>query len=158
MADREGGTPHLSYDPEADAAARYPDWVIRTADLGGLIPEVLSRRRRVILVEREHSAARRRSSLAHAVAHLDLGHAEAPGGWFEQREELEAEDLASRRLIPVELLARAMAWSRDHDEVARELGVDTEMLLRRLERIRGEERRLLRRLLARSDRATWVNR
>lgn len=158
MADREGSPPQLSYDPAADAAERYPDWVVGTADLGGLIPEVLSRSRRVILLEQEHSAAQRRSSLAHAVAHLDLGHAQTLNGWFEQREELEAEDLAGRRLIPVEGLARALSWSRDHDEVARELGVDEAMLRLRHQRMRPEERRRLRRLLVRSDRATWVNR
>jgi len=142
----------------ADAAARYPDWVIRDADLGGVIPEVLSRSRRVILLEREHPPAQRRSSLAHALAHLDLGHAETPSGWFEQREEIEAESLAARRLIPLAVLARALSWSRDHDEVAHELGVDTSMLMLRQSRMPAEERRRLRRMLARSDRATWVNR
>jgi hypothetical protein len=132
--------------------------VIGTADLGGVIPEVLSRRRRVILLEREHGPAERRSSLAHAVAHLDLGHAETSDGWFERREEVEADDLASRRLIPLADLARVLAWSRDHDEVARELGVDAPMLELRQARMRVDERRRLRRLLARSDRATWVNR
>jgi len=158
VADREGSTPQLSYDPAADAAARYPDWVVRTADLGGVIPEVLSHRRRVILLEREHGPAQHRSSLAHALAHLDLGHAQTAGGWFEQREEVQAEDLAGRRLIPLDVLARALTWSRDHDEIARELGVDTAMLALRQARLRPDERRRLRRLLARSDQATWVNR
>ncbi|MFL6171978.1 MAG: ImmA/IrrE family metallo-endopeptidase [Marmoricola sp.] len=158
MAGREGSAPQLSYDPAADAAARYPDWVISAADLGGVIPEVLSRSRRVILLERSHSSAQRRSSLAHALAHLDLGHAETPNGWFEQREEVEAEDLAGRRLIPLTALARALSWSREPDEVARELGVDTSMLALRQSRMQADERRRLRRLLTRSDRATWVNR
>jgi Zn-dependent peptidase ImmA (M78 family) len=158
VADREGGTPQLSYDPAADAAARYPDWVISTADLGGIIPEVLSHSRRVILLEREHDAAQQRSSLAHALAHLDLGHAQTAGGWFERREEIEAEALAARRLIPLPALARVLAWSRDHDEVARELGVDLSMLELRQTRMQRDERRRLRQLLARSDRATWVNR
>ena len=158
MADRESGTPQLRYDPEADAAARYPDWIVSTADLGGVIPEVLCRSRRVILLEREHDAAQRRSSLAHALAHLDLGHAQARAGWFEQREEAAAEDLASRRLIPLPSLARALSWSREREVVARELGVDVAMLALRQDRMRTEERRRLRRLLAGSDPATWVNR
>lgn len=158
MADREGGSAQLSYDPVLDAAVRYPDWTVGAVDLGGVIPEVLSRSRRVILIEREHSAAQRRCSLAHALAHLDLGHAETLDGWFENREEIEADDLAGRRLIPVAELARALAWSREVDEVARELGVDTTMLATRQSRMRIEERRRLRRLLARSDSATWVNR
>lgn len=158
MADREGGTPQLSYDPAADAAARYPDWVVSSADLGGVIPEVLSRSRRVILLERNQTPAQRRSSLAHAVAHLDLGHAETPGGWFEQREEVEAESLAAQRLIPLEALARALSWSRDHAEVARELGVDSSLLALRQSRMRAQERGRLRRMLTRSDAATWVNR
>lgn len=158
MADREGSPPQLSYDPVADAATRYPDWIVRTADLGGVIPEVLSRARQVILLEREHTEAQQRCSLAHALAHLDLGHAETPSGWFENREEVEADDLAGRRLIPVADLARALSWSRDPDEVARELVVDTAMLQVRQARMLREERRRLRQLLARSDRATWVNR
>ncbi|MFL6107077.1 MAG: hypothetical protein ACJ72L_08950, partial [Marmoricola sp.] len=70
----------------------------------------------------------------------------------------EAEDLAGRRLIPLTALARALSWSREPDEVARELGVDTSMLALRQSRMQADERRRLRRLLARSDRATWVNR
>ena len=92
------------------------------------------------------------------LAHLDLGHAQTPGGWFEQREEVEAEELAARRLIPLSDLAGALRWSREADEVAGELGVDTTMLALRQSRMDASERRRLRRMLSRSDRATWVNR
>src|SRR5690242_18573471 len=64
------------YDPGADAARRYPDWVIRHRDLRG-VPEVMCPTRKVILLEDTHDRASRRCSLAHAVAHIDLAHAAA---------------------------------------------------------------------------------
>lgn len=147
MADRRGIAQPLTYDPVTDAAARYPDWVIRNADLGGVIPEVMSRSRRVILLEQTHGRAARRSSLAHALAHLDLGHHDTLAGWFENREEAEADDLAARRLIRLEDLARALAWTPLRAEVAAELDVDLEMLAARERGLVGAERRRLRRLL-----------
>lgn len=147
MADQRGSARSLTYDPATDAAQRYPDWVIRTADLGGVIPEVMSRSRRVILIEHRQSAAVRRCSLAHAIAHLDLGHHETIAGWFENREESDADDLASRRLIPLEALAAALAWSRVRHEVAAELDVDFAMLGARERCLLPAERRRLRQLM-----------
>lgn len=149
MADRSDHARPLSYDPAADAAVRYPEWIIRTTDLGGVIPEVMSPARKVILLEQTQSPAARRSSLAHAVAHLDLGHGETLAGWFENREEADADALAARRLIPLPALARALAWSRDRAQVAAELEVDLEMLAVRERGLVGPERRQLRRLLSR---------
>jgi hypothetical protein len=149
VADRRGLTRPLTYDPAADAAERYPDWVIRTADLGGVIPEVMSRSRRVILIEGRQNAAVRRCSLAHAIAHLDLGHHETLAGWFENREEADADDLAARRLITLEELGRALAWTRVRHEVAAELDVDLTMLAVREQGLDSSERRRLRRMLAR---------
>lgn len=143
MAGQRGCAEALRYDPAEDALLRYPDWVIREVDLGGIIPEVMSPSRRVILLEHRHNAAVRRCSLAHAIAHLDLGHHETLGGWFEKREEAQADELAARRLVPVEALARAIAWSTSHEEMAAELEVDLATLEVREQRLtRGERRRL----------------
>lgn len=146
MADRPGGERALSYDPGADAAARYPDWVIRHRALGG-IPEVLCRRRRVILINNAHSWPAKRSSLAHAVAHLDLGHADTASAFFEKREEREADQLAARRLITLDELAEVLCWTRDYGEIADELLVDVTMLKMREKHLHVSERHYLRRLV-----------
>lgn len=137
----------MSYDPVADALERYPDWVIREVDLGGVIPEVMSPARKVILLEHRHNAAVRRCSLAHAIAHLDLGHHRTLAGWFEKREEAHADDLAARRLIPLESLAHAIAWTRSREEVAVELEVDLPTLAVRERGLTSADRRRLRQLL-----------
>lgn len=151
MADREGGTPALNprgrYDPERDAGLRYPEWLVAHVDLGGVVPEVLCRRRRVILLDRGLDPAGARSSLAHALAHLDLGHAETLAGFFERREERAADDLAARRLIPLGPWAAALRWSASDAEVAAELEVDRQMLEVRRRGLSGAERIRLRRLV-----------
>lgn len=137
----------MSYDPAEDALLRYPDWVIAEADLGGIIPEVMSPSRKVILLEHRHNAAVRRCSLAHAIAHLDLGHHHTLAGWFEKREEAQADDLAARRLVPLEALAHALAWTRSRDEIAVELEVDLPTLDVRERGLTTSDRRRLRALL-----------
>lgn len=149
MADRADRAGALTYDPAADAADRYPDWLVTTADLGGLVPEVLCRARRIILIDLDQSPEGQRSSLAHAVAHLDLGHARTLSQFFETREEIEADRLAARRLIPLDAFAEAVSWSRERSAVATELGVDLSMLQVREESLsRAERRRLGKRLRA----------
>lgn len=123
MDDRPGVSRTLTYEPGSDAAARYPDWVIRHRPIGG-VPEVLCRARKVILIGTAQGPAARRCSLAHAIAHLDLGHAEVMSPQFEKREERAADKLAAERLISLDDLAVALAWTRDYDEIAAELRVD----------------------------------
>lgn len=133
MASREGsrrvGGP---YDPGRDAAARYPDWVIRHCDLRG-IPEVMDVRRRVILIDRHQVRGARRSSLAHAIAHLDLGHV-VIDGHLGARQEVEAERLAASRLIPTGRLVDAIRWCGEHwPTVATTLDVDEPLLRARMQ-------------------------
>ncbi|MFL6062296.1 MAG: ImmA/IrrE family metallo-endopeptidase [Marmoricola sp.] len=149
MADREGRPRQLSYDPADDVARRYPDWLVAHADLGGLIPEVLCPVRRVILLERGLGPARRRCSLAHAIAHIDLGHTHPVTGHFENREEAAANDLAARRLIPLRDYAEALSWTRDPAGVAAELVVDPETLRVREARLDRADRRALRTMMRR---------
>lgn len=146
MADRTHRAGALTYDPAADLASRYPEWVVGRADLGGLVPEVLCWVRQVILVDASSSPEVQRSSLAHAIAHLDLGHTRTIAGYFENREESRADELAAERLIPLEALADALRWSRDRNEVAGQLGVDLTMLQTRERGLRPAERRRLRRV------------
>lgn len=145
MADRTHRAGALTYDPAADLAARYPEWVVGRVDLGGLVPEVLCWVRRVILIEASARAEVQRSSLAHAVAHIDLGHTTTISGHFENREESQADRLAARRLIALDDFADALSWSQDRGEVARHLGVDLPMLrIRELDLSVAERRRLRR--------------
>lgn len=146
MADRAHPAGTLTYDPAADLALRHPDWVVGRADLQGLVPEVLCWVRKVILIDAASSPEVQRSSLAHAVAHLDLGHTRTLSGHFENREEVQADRLAARRLIRIEDLAAALAWSRDRGEVASQLGVDLPMLQAREVGLDVAERRRLRRI------------
>lgn len=150
MGDPTGGaavlTDRAGYDPGADLALRYPDWVLADADLGGLVTEVLCPERRIILLDRAQTHAVRRSSLAHAVAHLDLDHTHPVRGYFENREEAAANDLAARRLIPLPVYAATLSWTRAPEEVAAELGVDRATLRVREARLTKAEREVLRRL------------
>lgn len=147
MADRAGCQGALRYEPARDAAERYTDWVIRHRPLAAGIPEVLCRRRKVILIESRQSAVGKRCSLAHAVAHLDLGH-DLTDGIFGRRQELEANQLAARRLLPVESLAEVMTWTRWTAEIAAELRVDRATLECRREHLHPSELAKLKREVA----------
>lgn len=151
MADRAGRSIALSYDPVADVARRYPDWVVADADLGGLVAEVLCPARRVILIDPSLGPAVARCSLAHAIAHLDLGHTHPARGHFENRQEIAANDLAAQRLIPLDAYADALSWTRDPDELAAELAVDGATLRSREAGFSPAERRLVRRRTRRSE-------
>ncbi|WP_248582559.1 ImmA/IrrE family metallo-endopeptidase [Nocardioides sp. InS609-2] len=148
MADREGVARAVTYDPGRDAAERYPDWVIRHRPLSHGIPEVLCRRRRVILIASHQDWASKRSSLAHAVAHLDLGHCHETARFFNRQHEVEANQMAARRLISLPALADALCWTRDYHEIAGELDVDVELLKVRETHLHATERGYLRRAVS----------
>lgn len=150
MADREGVEGTVTYDPGADAARRFPDWVIRHRPLADGIPEVLCPRRKVILIESRQPWPAKRCSLAHAVAHLDLDHQASGTRQFERWMEAEANGLAARRLIPIEALARVLCWTRHNTEIADELDVDLLTLEIRRKHLHESERGTLRRSV------TWL--
>lgn len=128
------------YDPGADAAVRFPDWVIRHRPLPAGIPEVMCRRRQTILINNRDTWPEKRCSLAHAVAHLDLEHARTQLGHFDRRQEAEANDLASRRLLPRELLSEVLCWTKFAVEVAELLQVDLPTLkIRRRNMLAAEQ-------------------
>ena len=106
-------------------------------------------RRRVILIDSATSRPARRSSLAHAVAHLDLGHV-VIGGYLGSRQERDAEALAALRLISIPALADAISWCGERwGAVAATLDVDLPLLEVRLGRMHPAHRGELRRLLSR---------
>lgn len=141
----------MPYDPGRDAAERYPDWVIRHRPLGGVIPEVMCRRRKTILIDAAADWPAKRCSLAHAVAHLDLEHqAASTVGTFERWMEREANGLAALRLIPIGELADILCWTRDAHEIAHELQVDLATLEVRRLNLHASELHYLRRTM------TWL--
>lgn len=147
MGTATGAPRALTYDPGRDAAERYPDWVIRHRPIG--VPELLDLRRKVILLDDAGDWAHKRSSLAHAIAHLDLDHI-VTGGKLGHRQEREAELLAARRMIPLSQLADAVRWHREPswDAVAQELLVDARLLRHRLDHMHPSERHAIRAMLA----------
>ncbi|NUO57284.1 MAG: ImmA/IrrE family metallo-endopeptidase [Hamadaea sp.] len=131
----------LFYDPGADAARRHPDWVIRHRDLRG-VPEVMCPERKVILIEDAQDRATRRCNLAHALAHIDLGH-QAQTGVLSKRQELAADKLAARRLVRASALAEAAISAESFEELAHELDVDERMLWVRIKYLQRKERNLI---------------
>ena len=142
MADREGITGALTYDPGADAARRHPGWVIRHRNLLG-VPEVMCPKRQVILIEHTADRGERRCNLAHAVAHIDLGHEASPNGHISHRQEVAADRLAARRLIDVRHLADTIMWADSFEEMCSELDVDRRMLFVRMKYLHPAERGLV---------------
>ncbi|MFV8169887.1 hypothetical protein [Mycolicibacterium peregrinum] len=65
--------------------------------------------------------AERRCALTHELQHAERG---VPADPFLPREEQIVDELAARRLVPIENLARALRATRDTDSLAEELWVD----------------------------------
>lgn len=105
----------------------------------------------MILMAQGFSQRARRCALAHELAHIDLGHsgvAEYPDAdRQDDRIHDAANRLAARRLIPLDRLGKALAWSQNLEEVADELWVEPEMLQTRLRHLHPSERHYLRRQL-----------
>lgn len=92
--------------------------------------------------------AKRRSTLAHELAHIELGHV----GGCTPAQDVEADQLAARRLIPLDRLADALQWARCLDEAADELWVDRDTLSTRLRHLHPSERHYItNRAAARDD-------
>jgi hypothetical protein len=132
------------YSPWQDAGERLTDWVIERVQLHGL-HEVMCWRRKVILLEADRSVAQRRSDLAHAIAHVDLGHRVA----LDSKCESAADRLAAKRLIDRAPLAEALAWTGGIAtiETAELLRVDMPTLRNRLTCLHPAERAYLRRVV-----------
>lgn len=105
---------------------------------------------RMILIDRDLHQTWRRATLAHEIAHIDLGHRTRPLGKYAGRAEREADHLAAHRLLSsVAAIADAVAaYPGDTAAVADALDVPVEVLVRRVEQMHPRERaRIERRVL-----------
>lgn len=129
----------MTYSPWADAAERHPDIHIERWDISPARGAWVASER-VILIDRDLTQTERRCTLAHELAHIDLGHVEARG-WFARRLEREADRLAAKRLLAdIEAIADAICTHPlDPDLVAEQLGVTLRMLRKRLKRLTPSE-------------------
>lgn len=100
-----------------------------------------------IWIDPRQTQAERRCTIAHELAHIELGHV----GGCSPKEEHQANLLAARWLIKVEHLADALAWTQDPHELAWELWVDLDTLHTRLENLTHAERRHIKHRLRRVD-------
>jgi len=137
------------YDPGADMLARYPGWVVRWRRIAP-VPEVLCVRRRVVLVDRDGDSPTRRCALAHAVAHIDLGHL-PDSGRQGRRYEGEADLLAAQRLIGLERLGGVLTWALGPDEVAAELDVTEHMVSVRVRGLSPLEKQTIEQIVERTE-------
>lgn len=101
-----------------------------------------------IVLNPDQSQVERRCTLAHELAHIELGHR----GGCVAKHESQARRLAARRLIKVEHLADALLWSQNRHEVAEVLWVDVDTLDTRLAHLHPAERHYItQRLAAREE-------
>lgn len=85
----------------------------------------------------------RRCTLAHELAHFRLGHTACADRRSARRQEVEAEVIAARWLIPLEALVRARLATAHPAELADELWVDVPLLDARLASLTRDEERTL---------------
>ncbi|MCW2542820.1 MAG: putative Zn peptidase [Frankiales bacterium] len=128
------------YSPWIDAGERHGDWTIERVPLRGL-HEVMCIRSKVILLERNRTKWERRCDLAHAIAHIDLGHR----GDFDRKAERAAVRHAAKMLIDLEPLGDVLASTggRVTFDGAHALGVDVETMTARLQHLHASERAYL---------------
>lgn len=139
----------MTYSPWADARERHPDIHIEKWDIAPA-RGVWVASERVILLDKRLTRVERRCTLAHEIAHIDLGHGEARG-WFARRMERDANRVAARRLLrSLSDLADALCLYPHHlGAVAEHLGVTVAVLRVRLENLtRAEERYIATRVAA----------
>lgn len=101
----------------------------------------------LVLMARRQTQAERRCTIAHELVHLERGPVHI---YHQAREEEAVEREAARRLISLEALADAMAWSTCSAEIAEELWVDEPMLKARMDALHPSERAYLQRRLVES--------
>lgn len=84
--------------------------------------------------------ASRRCTLAHELVH-DERRVFPVSPVLRAREEITVERIAARRLIALDRLVDALAWSRRTEEIAEELWVDVPMLVALVQSLTDSERR-----------------
>lgn len=138
------------YDPWRDVRLNWPGVrVVIERMTGDLLGEVRDGGA-VIALRAGTSAAQRRCTLAHEIVHLERGLHDC--GQWAYREEIAVHLTAARRLITAaDLVAaiRELGGADDRGALAHALEVDTETLTMRLGTLDRDERRAVRRALAR---------
>jgi Zn-dependent peptidase ImmA (M78 family) len=119
------------YSPWRDAAARHPDVHIARVDLHPACGAWVASEG-VILLSDRMDRAERNTTLAHEIAHIDLGHRSTGRRWFDQRQERDADRLAATRLVGLDELAVTLAWALCPEEVAAALEVTVAVVRRRI--------------------------
>lgn len=102
----------------------------------------------MIRLHPHQSQVQRRCTLAHELAHIELGHT----GGASPDDERAARLLAAQWLVDMEDLLSALAWADDLREVADECWVDEDTLMARLDGLTGAEREQIAQLHARTER------
>lgn len=90
----------------------------------------------VIVLRPGLTQVQRRSTLAHEMAHVELGHRDG----CSNTEERQATQLAARWLVHIDDLLDALRWAEELQEVAECLWVDEPTLLARLDGLTDDER------------------
>lgn len=108
-----------------------------------------------IWLDPRQQQARRRSTLAHELAHIKLGHTNG----CNPRDELAASIWAARKLITIDRLADALKWTQDLTELADELWVDESTVETRLKYLHPAEIRQVQDALDKESQwTTWQTR
>jgi Zn-dependent peptidase ImmA (M78 family) len=142
----------MTYNPWLDACQRYPEVHIEWHDIAPA-RAVWSRDHDIILINETITRAERRCALAHELAHLDVGDEPTSDCWFAARQEQAADELAARRLVDLDDLARALTWCEDPRELAECLDVTLDVLTLRAAHLHPAERGMLRAVIARRESA-----
>ena len=121
-----------------------PDWDLVWARLPEGVLGYTDHEARRIVMERSQLQAERRSTLAHELGHAIAGPT-LDHPWWRARDEAQVQRDAARRLLPLDELGDALAWSHTIEEAADELWVDVPTLQCRLDHLHPSERAYLRR-------------
>lgn len=138
------------YDPWRDVRLNWPQVrVVIERMTGDLLGEARDGGR-VIALRAGTSAAQRRCTLAHEIVHLERGLRDC-GPWLYREEQAVHRTAACRLITVADLVAaiRELGGADDHAALAQALEVDSETLSVRLAALDRDERRALRRALAR---------
>lgn len=92
-----------------------------------------------IVLHPDQLQVERRCTLAHELAHIELGHTRGCHPW----DETQARQYAARWLITMDRLLDVLSWTNDLDEAADELWVDEETLRDRLDGLSEIERAMI---------------
>ncbi|WP_119716266.1 ImmA/IrrE family metallo-endopeptidase [Propionibacterium ruminifibrarum] len=121
-------------------------WTLQTAHLPRGHMGQIDWQTHTVIIDRNLLQSERRCTITHELVHIERGPVPSDP-WLKQREEQAVEAEAARRLITLEALADALAWSSQPAEVAEELWVDMQTLDVRISGLSDTERTWLDRRL-----------